>query len=139
MSASPGASCPPGLNQISASFREDIGGEFERLTTQTRRHDLIVVKGGSTKDGGLGSDTIGRLILGSGRPVLLAPTVPSGPMRIVVVAWKDRPEAARAVSAAMPILREGETDLRRHRSRRRRTSLGPGRRRQSPALARVKR
>jgi len=104
----PRGELPTGLNQISASFREDIGGEFERLTTQTRRHDLIVVKGGSTKDGGLGSDTIGRLILGSGRPVLLAPTVPSGPMRIVVVAWKDRPEAARAVSAAMPILEKAK-------------------------------
>src|SRR4029453_14027130 len=41
-------------NQISASFREDIGNELERLTAQTRRHDLIVVKGGSTRDGGLG-------------------------------------------------------------------------------------
>jgi len=90
--------------RISASFREDIGNELERLTAQSCRHDLIVVKGGSPKDGGLGSDAVGRLLLNAGRPVLIAPTVPAGAIRIVMVAWKDGPEAARAVTAAMPIL-----------------------------------
>jgi nucleotide-binding universal stress UspA family protein len=95
---------PDKVDEISASFREDIGSELDRLIVQSRRHDLVVVKGGSAKDGGLGSSDVGRLILGAGRPVLLAPTVPSRAIRTVVVSWKDTPEAARAVSAAMPIL-----------------------------------
>jgi nucleotide-binding universal stress UspA family protein len=95
---------PTSPNQLSASFREDIGDELDRLIAQSRRHDLVVVKGGSTNDGGLVSDSVGRLILSAGRPVLLAPTVPARAIRIVAIAWKDRPEAARAVTAAMPIL-----------------------------------
>jgi nucleotide-binding universal stress UspA family protein len=104
----PKAELPTGPNEISASFREDIGYELDRLTAHSRRHDLVVVKGGSTKDGGLGSDGVGRLILSAGRPVLLAPTVPARAIRIVAIAWKDRPEAARAVTAAMPILEKAK-------------------------------
>jgi nucleotide-binding universal stress UspA family protein len=107
----PKAELPTGPSQISASFREDIGNELDRLIAQSRRHDLVVVKGGSVKDGGLGSDTVGRLILSAGRPVLLAPTVPARAIRIVAIAWKDRPEAARAVTAAMPILEKAKRIL----------------------------
>jgi nucleotide-binding universal stress UspA family protein len=100
----PRAELPIGVNEISASFREDIGDDLDRLIAQSRRHDLVVVKGGKADDGGLGLDSVGRLILNVGRPVLLAPTVPARAIRIVAVAWKDGPEAARAVTAAMPIL-----------------------------------
>jgi nucleotide-binding universal stress UspA family protein len=95
---------PPILDNMSAAFREDIGSELDRLIAHSRRHDLVVVKGGDESDGGLGSAVVGRLILSSGRPVLLAPSVPSRPICIVAIAWKDTPEAARAVTAAMPIL-----------------------------------
>ena len=98
------AELPDRSDQISASFREDIGGQLERLIAQSRRHDLVVLKGGSAGDGALGSNDIGRLLLSAGRPVLLAPTVPARAIHRVVVAWKDTPEAARAVSAAMPVL-----------------------------------
>jgi nucleotide-binding universal stress UspA family protein len=90
---------------MGGAFREDIGDELDRLIAHSRRHDLVVVKGGSRSEGGMGSDDVGRLILNTGRPVLLAPTVLARPVRIVVIAWKERPEAARAVTAAMPILK----------------------------------
>ena len=77
---------------------------MERLIAQSRRHDLVVLKGGSVGEGALGSNEIGRLLLSAGRPVLLAPTVPARAIQRVVIAWKDTPEAARAVSAAMPVL-----------------------------------
>jgi nucleotide-binding universal stress UspA family protein len=95
---------PINTNGISASFREDIGSDVERLIAHSRRHDLVVVKGGGVNEGGLDASDVGRLILGAGRPALLAPTVPARSTGTVVIAWKDTPEAARAVSAAMPLL-----------------------------------
>ena len=100
----PKGELPGSTTGISASFREDIGSDVERLIAHSRRHDVVVVKGGGEKEGGLDSNGIGRLILGAGRPILLAPTVPARPISTVVVAWKDTPEAARAVNAAMPLL-----------------------------------
>jgi len=100
----PRSELPPGSPEMGAAFREDIGDDLDRLIVQSRRHDLVVVKGGKEDEGGLGLDSVGRLVLSAGRPVLLAPNVPARAIRVVAVAWKDRPEAARAVAAAMPIL-----------------------------------
>jgi nucleotide-binding universal stress UspA family protein len=100
----PRSEFPPGSNEMGAAFREDIGDDLDRLIAQSRHHDLVVVKGGKVDDGGLGLNGVGQLVLSAGRPVLLAPNVPAGAIRLVAVAWKDGPEAARAVAAAMPIL-----------------------------------
>jgi len=100
----PRSEFPVGSKELSASFREDLGDELERLIAQSRRHDLVVVKGGNAEDGSMGLDDVGRLVLSAGRPVLLAPTVPARAIRTIAVAWKDAPEAARAVTAAMSIL-----------------------------------
>jgi nucleotide-binding universal stress UspA family protein len=100
----PRSELPVGSRELGASFREDVGDELDRLIAQGRRHDVVVVKGGKREDGGMGADDVGHLILSVGRPVLLAPTVPARAIRVAVVAWKDGPEAARAVTAAMPIL-----------------------------------
>jgi nucleotide-binding universal stress UspA family protein len=100
----PRSELPVGSRALGASFREDLGDELDRLIAQTRRHDLVVVKGGKTEDGGMGLDDVGRLVLSAGRPVVLAPTVLARAIRTIAVAWKDAPEAARAVTAAMPIL-----------------------------------
>jgi nucleotide-binding universal stress UspA family protein len=99
---------PNSSQGMSASFREDIGSDVERLIAHSRRHDLVVVKGGGAKEGGLDANDVGRLILGAGRPTLLAPTVPARPISTVVIAWKDTPEAARAVGAAMPLLEKAK-------------------------------
>jgi nucleotide-binding universal stress UspA family protein len=96
---------PPAGASIGGAFREDIGDELDHLIAHGRRHDLVVVKGGPISEGGMGLDDVGRLLLGAGRPVLLAPNVSGRPVKIVVVAWKDTPESARAVTAAMPILK----------------------------------
>jgi nucleotide-binding universal stress UspA family protein len=104
----PKGELPISSSGMSASFREDIGRDVERLIAHSRRHDLVVVKGGGAKESGLDANDVGRLILGAGRPILLAPTVPARPVSTVVVAWKDAPEAARAVTAAMPLLEKAE-------------------------------
>ena len=100
----PRSEFPLGSNEMGAAFREDTGDDLDRLIVHSRRHDLVVVKGGNEDEGGLGLNGVGRLVLSAGRPVLLAPKVPARAIRLVAVAWKDAPEAARAVTAAMPIL-----------------------------------
>jgi len=104
----PKGELPSSSQGISASFRKDIGSDIERLVAHSRRHDFVVVKGGGSKDGGLDSNDIGRLILSAGRPVLLAPTVLARPTGTVVIAWKDTPEGARMISAAMPLLEKAK-------------------------------
>ena len=99
---------PPSSGKMNAAFRELIGGQVERLIEQSRGHDLLIVKGGSLDSGGMHPIELGRLIMTSGRPILLASD--SSPRRFgtVVIAWKDGAEAARAVTAAMPILEKAE-------------------------------
>ena len=102
------AEIPPGPDKTNAAFREDIGNEVDRLIVQARYHDLVVVKGGGEHAGGLSLYDLGRVVMSAGRPVLLAPSVPARPVRTAVIAWKDAPEAARAVTAAMPLLATAE-------------------------------
>jgi nucleotide-binding universal stress UspA family protein len=99
---------PPAPNRVSAAFRDVTDDELRHLITQSRYHDLVVVKGGSEEAGGLSRDAVGRLILGAGRPVLLVPTAHTRKMRTVAIAWKDVPEAARAVTAAMSLISKAE-------------------------------
>ena len=88
---------------VSASWREERG-DTKRLMFWARHHDLIVV-GRRTGPNGLPPDLIETLLLGSGRPLLIAPERPlSLGVGTVVVCWKETAEAARAVAAAMPLL-----------------------------------
>lgn len=90
-----------------ASWRGEIGHPTKLLAMHARAADLIVTGSGTPDLMGNSRRLIkhGALILGAGRPVLLA----SGSMKTVkaervVVAWKDTREARRAVSDAMPFL-----------------------------------
>lgn len=88
---------------VSASWREERG-DTKRLLFWARHHDLIVV-GRRTRPNGLPPDLIETLLLGSGRPLLIAPErPPSLGAGTVVVCWKETAEAARALTAAMPLL-----------------------------------
>src|SRR5256885_13004768 len=58
---------------------------------------------------GLAQDTLERLVLVCGRPMLVAAT--AAPQRLtgtIMVCWKESGNAARAVAAAMPILAKAE-------------------------------
>jgi len=102
------AGAPPGPGKTNGAFRESTGNELDRLVAESRYHDLLVVKAADEQAGSLPVNELGQLIVSSGRPVLLAPSVPARPIRTVVIAWKDVPEAARAVGAAMPLLAKAE-------------------------------
>jgi nucleotide-binding universal stress UspA family protein len=103
------ASAPPGPGGVSAHWRERTGDEFDELTSQARFHDLVVLAGGPERRGRLPPEGIGQIIIGCGRPVLLAAQKPRKSItKTIAIAWKDTPEAARAVSAAMPLLSKAE-------------------------------
>jgi nucleotide-binding universal stress UspA family protein len=98
VAAPPCALCP------SSSWAELMGRENDILLTQARVHDLTVV-GHPTHWGGLTRETVGGMLVGGGRPLLLATEKAPGHFgETIAVAWKDTPEAARAVTAAMPFL-----------------------------------
>jgi nucleotide-binding universal stress UspA family protein len=96
---------PPPPHHMTASWIVRQGEVIDSLAATARFHDLSVVAGGSRRATGISVDDLGNMIFTSGRPVLLASgSVPAPHFRTVVIAWKDRPEAARALTAAMPLL-----------------------------------
>ncbi|HEX7775594.1 MAG TPA: universal stress protein [Parvibaculum sp.] len=95
---------PPSAVRPSSSWAELTGRPNDILVAQARLHDLTVI-GHPTHWGGLTRDTAGAVLVGSGRPLLLTPE--KAPVRLgetIAIAWKDTPEAARAVTAAMPLI-----------------------------------
>ena len=95
---------PPGPGSVTAAWHEKQGSDASLLITEARFRDLVVVAGGGMSGEMMSSRDLGDVILHAGRPVVLAPSKPSGPIRTVAIAWKETPEAARAITASMPLL-----------------------------------
>jgi nucleotide-binding universal stress UspA family protein len=94
---------------LSVSWSVMTGEEPVCLTQRARVADAIVL--GRGEEGDLfASEVLARAVMGTGRPVLIAPSAeaPDKLHTAVAIAWKDRPEAARAVTAAMPLIAEAE-------------------------------
>ena len=94
----------PSLNRPSAEWKLETGDEALRLAEYGRAADLMVL--GRVREGGTARmRALETSLTATGRPVLIAPA--EAPARLtgnVAIAWKDRPEAARAVSAARPFI-----------------------------------
>jgi len=100
----PTAAHPSGYGGVTASLREEGGEAAEQLARAARHNDLVVL-GRYTHDDGLPPDFIEHVLLRSGRPVLVAPAQrPFTLTGTIMVCWKETPEAARAVAAALPLL-----------------------------------
>ena len=97
-------SSDPGTNLPSAELRMETGDEDTWLAAHGRAADIVVV--GREREGEETSiDTLETCLLDTGRPVLIAPAkVPASLSGVVAIAWKDAPEAADAVAAAMPFI-----------------------------------
>jgi nucleotide-binding universal stress UspA family protein len=97
---------PP--HQISASWHEVDGDPAEGMTARGRFADLVIA-GRSPPGGEPSAATIGTIMIGCGRPLLLASGVtPKTLVKRIAIAWKETAEAARAVSAAMPFLAKAD-------------------------------
>jgi nucleotide-binding universal stress UspA family protein len=89
---------------VSANWRKEMGDAERRLMLSARHHDFVVL-GRRTGLNGLRPDLIERILLGCGRPLLIAPPQPPRLLvGTVMVCWKETPEAARSLAAAMPLL-----------------------------------
>jgi nucleotide-binding universal stress UspA family protein len=92
----------------SASFAEETGEPVARLVSHARHGDLVVLGRPQNRDR-LPRGLIESLLVGSGRPILIAHHSP--PQKLigtVLVGWKESPEAARAVAAALPLLKRAQ-------------------------------
>jgi nucleotide-binding universal stress UspA family protein len=88
----------------SAQWLREIGDDGYWVVEHGRSTDLLVV-GRPREDQGVSTDTIERALLGSGRPLLIPPAAGFSALpATIIVAWKAAPEAARAVTVAMPLL-----------------------------------
>jgi nucleotide-binding universal stress UspA family protein len=102
---------PRAAAEASMAFREVLGSEVPTVCEEGRYHDLIVLAR-EPKHPLADVARIGSIAVGSGRPVLLASTSRSGHIgRRIAIAWRDKPEAARALTAAAPFLERADSVL----------------------------
>jgi nucleotide-binding universal stress UspA family protein len=99
---------PGRANGVTASLLEESNDAARRLISHARHHDLVVMAR-ARRPNGLPPELIETLILYSGRPILLA--TGQAPRKLngtVMVCWRETPDAARALGAAMPLLIQAE-------------------------------
>jgi nucleotide-binding universal stress UspA family protein len=97
----------PGLSEtLSASWAEESAHPSARMLFHARHSDVVVLGRPHNQDY-MPRDLIETLLLYSGRPIVIAPdTQPRSVTGTVVVAWKETAEAARALAASLPLLRQ---------------------------------
>lgn len=104
------AETPGSASGATISWREETGREDEAVALRGRLFDLVVV-GRPLSDAALPSPiTLEAALLDTGRPIVIAPPAP--PAQIgsrVAIAWESSLEAARAFSAAMPLLSNADS------------------------------
>jgi nucleotide-binding universal stress UspA family protein len=97
---------PGSAKRVTASWQAEDGHALRRIMFHARHNDLVVVGRAKTANG-LPADFLEELLLGCGRPVLIASSAPGrapAPTGTIMVCWKESAEAAHAVNAAMPFL-----------------------------------
>lgn len=100
-----GTEDPPQPGRFAAALVSESGVEAERVAELGRLHDLIVLARTRGEDG-TSSPTLEAALFDTGRPVLVAPLPGlARPPERAVIAWNGSREAARAVSAALPLLK----------------------------------
>lgn len=88
----------------SARWLRENGSKSYWLVEYARTADLLII-GRPNDDERVPSDMLETALINSGRPLLIPPSSAMSALPdTVVIAWKSTPEAARAVSAAMPFL-----------------------------------
>jgi nucleotide-binding universal stress UspA family protein len=102
---------PAGQQSPTAQWLRQTGDEAYWVREYGRAADLLVI-GHPADDQGVPIDTIEAALVGSGRPVLIVPAARLVSLpETIVIAWKAAPEAARAVTAAMPLLSKAKRIL----------------------------
>lgn len=97
----------PGEWRFEETRRNEAGNV---ITEQARANDLVVVCQGPSDDYDAWEDLAPRVVLGSGRPVLVVPSVGSYPSfgKTCVLAWNGSREASRAAFDGLAMLKRAE-------------------------------
>jgi nucleotide-binding universal stress UspA family protein len=96
---------PGGTSGISAELVQETDHAEARLLFRARHSDMVVM-GRPRNEGLISSGLIEILLLGSGRPILIAPETPPGNVTdTIMVGWKDSSEAVRSLASALPLLK----------------------------------
>ena len=91
-------------SSISASWCEEHNNAVATMNHFARHNDLVVV-GRPTHSNGLPVNLVERLLVTSGRPLLIVPEHARKRLTdTVLVCWKETPESARALAVALPLL-----------------------------------
>ena len=91
-----------------AQYRDAEGDEVDATIAEARFSDLVVLPRGEETGKFLAAE-IGEILVSCGKPVVVAPLHPgSAGLGTTVLAWKETAEAARAVTAALPVLSKAE-------------------------------
>jgi nucleotide-binding universal stress UspA family protein len=95
---------PSGAQSVTASWCEEESDAHRRLMFHARHSDLVVMARSKCPNG-LPPDLIEVMLLGCGRPILLAAANTAPNLTgTIMVCWRETPDAARAMTAAMPFL-----------------------------------
>ncbi len=91
----------------SAQISQETGSQSAWVAQYGRFADLVVMGRGGPEDGA--AETLEAALMDTGKPLLIAPAAaPASLGTRIVIAWKDTPEAARAVSCALPFIARAE-------------------------------
>jgi len=94
-----------------SEWRESRDDAAEAVPLHARYADLVVIgQPNATEAGSVEPDFVERLLLAAGRPILLVPYAGdfADAGKRAIVAWNASREAARAVTDAIPLLREAQ-------------------------------
>ena len=99
----------------SSEWRVEDGYVGQTVVTQARYADLVVL-GQADPDGGpmaAPADLVEEVVMAGERPVLIVPYIgiAKPPGRTVLLCWNDTREAARAATAALPVLKAAERTI----------------------------
>lgn len=95
-------------DKVSATWREATGKQAQVIGVRGRVADLIVVAQ-PDRDLNLGLNTLQAALMESGKLVLMCPPKPVDNVGArIAIAWNGSGEAARAMTAALPILRKAD-------------------------------
>lgn len=91
----------------SAQISLETGNQSAWVAQYGRFADLVLMGRGGPDDGA--AETLEAALMDTGKPLLIAPAIaPASLGKRIVIAWKDTPEAARAVSCALPFIGQAE-------------------------------
>jgi len=95
---------------VVAQWRSALDYPTEVMAREARAADLVIVDSAREGRDPFRALDPGALILKAGRPVLVVPpSISALSPRRIAIAWKDTREARRAVSDALPFLRQAES------------------------------